>query len=295
MSAAIMPVTAAPERQRQFNDEWAIRYGVLMGGTEVIETPGIGQFYIGHMQIHRRKLTGFTRQQVRGRNEAEDSAALDQPGGALFQVSPLESAKLVDKSPAVCMREAIVMMGHKGFFNSQALMGDESTADQIFNAVLPENVQAQPLVDVIEYLQGLEVYESAFIPDALKPRTEQFRMECLQGGYIAREFLTSYCNAVTEEVEQKKSKYRIDEVVKAYFWELKRTLPQDKPQEATRELGMSIANAMAPQVSERELVAMEEANRLKAEELALRRLELEQKQSPAVGDSPQKPTNRGGK
>ena len=290
-----MPTTAAPERQRVFNDEWAVRYGVLMGGTETIDTPGIGQYWIGHSQIHRRKLMGFTRQQVRGRNEAEDSAALDAPGGALLQASPLESAKLMDKSPAVCMREAIVMMGHKGFFNSQALMGDEINADRIFNAILPETVQVKPLVDVIDYLQVLEVEKMTFLPDALKSQAERFRMESLQGGYVAREFLSGYCNSITDEVEQKKSKYRIDDVVKSYFWELKRTLPQDKPAEATRELGMSIAGAMAPQTSEREMLAMEEANRLHAEELELRRQELAIKQSSAVDGSTKPSTNKGGK
>lgn len=270
-----MPTTAAPERQRQFNDEWAVRYGVLMGGTEVIDTPGIGQYWIGHSQIHRRKLMGFTRQQVRGRNEAEDSAALDAPGGALLQASPLESAKLMDKSPAVCMREAIVMMGHKGFFNSRVLMGDESTADQIFNAVLPEVVAIKPLVDVIKHLQDLDVYQSQFLKGELKSRAEMFRQECLQGGYVAREFMTGYTNSITEEIEQKKTKHRVDSVDIAYFWELKRTLPQDKPAEATEALGKSIAGAMAPKVSERELAAMEEANQLKREELELKRAEIE--------------------
>lgn len=280
-----MPQTAAPERQRVFNDEWAVRYGVLMGGTETVDTPGIGQYWIGHSQIYRRKLMGFTRQQVRGRNEAEDSAALDAPGGALLQASPLESAKLMDKSPAVCMREAIVIMGHKGFFNSRALMGNEDTADQIFNAVLPENVQVQPLVDVLDYLRDLDIYASTFLKADLKPIAEQFRNECLQGGYVAREFLSGYCNSVTDEIEQKKTKYRVDDVVRSYFWELKRTLPQDKPAEATAQLGKEIAGAIAPQTSERELNAMEEANRLHAEELELRRQELAMKQSPAVGDS----------
>lgn len=281
-----MPQTAAPERQRIFNDEWAVRYGVLMGGTETVDTPGIGQYWIGHSQIHRRKLMGFTRQQVRGRNEAEDSAALDAPGGALLQASPLESAKLMDKSPAVCMREAIVIMGHKGFFNSRSLMGlSESDANQIFNAVLPEMETIKPLVDVLDYLRDLDIYASTFLKADLKPIAEQFRNECLQGGYVAREFLSGYCNSVTDEIEQKKTKYRVDDVVRSYFWELKRTLPQDKPAEATAQLGKEIAGAMAPQTSERELNAMEEANRLHAEELELRRQELAMKQSPAVGDS----------
>lgn len=289
-----MPVTAAPERQRVFNDEWAVRYGVLMGGTEVIETPGIGQYWIGHSQIHRRKLMGFTRQQVRGRNEAEDSAALDAPGGALLQASPLESAKLMDKSPAVCMRETIVMIGHKGFFNSKALIGlGESDANQVFNAVLPEAEAVKPLVDVLDYLRDLDVYALTFLKADLKPIAEAFRGECQGGGYVAREFLSGYCNSITDEVEQKKSKYRIDDVVRAYFWELKRTLPQDKPAEATRELGLSIANAMAPNVSERELLAMERANELKERELVLREQEI--KQSSPVDGSQTKPSNKGGK
>ena len=66
---------------------------------------------------------GFTRQQVGARNEAADSADLDAPGGGLLMApSPLESRRLRDKSPAVCMREAVQMLGHQGFVNSETLM-----------------------------------------------------------------------------------------------------------------------------------------------------------------------------
>ncbi len=271
--SAILPKTIPYERTRQFQDEWAIRWGVLMGGTEIVETPGIGQYWIGHSEIHRRKLTGFTRQQVGARNEAADSAALDEPGGVMLAPSPLESRRLQDKSPATCMREAIQILGPR-FINSQVLMGDESTAEQIFNAVMPESIQVKPLVDVIEFLENLDVQKSQFLAHDLKPRAEQFRMECLQGGYAARDELTAYTEKIADEITEKKSKHRVDKVDIAYFWELKKTLPEDKPLETTARLGKEIAGAMS-QGSERQLAAMEESNRLKAEELELRRRELE--------------------
>src|SRR5256885_7738502 len=130
--SALMPLTEPVERKQTFQDEWAVRFGVLMGGTKIIRLDGIGQFWVGHSEIPRRELVGFTHQQVRGRNEAEDSAALDEPGGGLLtNPSPLEARRLVDKSPALCMRETFQMIGAKGFINSQALMGDTQNADRI--------------------------------------------------------------------------------------------------------------------------------------------------------------------
>lgn len=278
--SAILPKTIPYERTRQFQDEWAIRWGVLMGGTEVIETPGIGQYWIGHSEIRRRKLTGFTRQQVGARNEAADSAALDEPGGVMLAPSPLESKRLRDKSPAVCMREAVQILP-PGFMNSSVLMGDETTAEQIFNAVLPESIQVKPLVDVIEFLEALNVRESQFLPNDLKARAEEFRLECLHHGKVARQYMTSYTDKIADEINEKKSKHRVDVVDIAYFWELKKTLPEDKPLETTARLGKEIAGAFT-QGNEREIAAREEANRLKAEELEIRRLELGQKGKPEV-------------
>jgi len=270
---AILPSTIPVERTRQFRDEWAIRYGILMGGTEVVETPGIGQYWIGHPRIYRRKLMGFTRQQVGARNEAADSADLDAPGGGLLMApSPLESRRLRDKSPAVCMREAVQILG-PGFVNSETLMGDETTADQIFNAVLPESIQVKPLIDVIEFLQTLDIDTAQFLPKDLKPRAEQFRMELLQGAYVSRDYMTAYTEKIADEINEKKTKHRVDSVDIAYFWELKKTLPEDKPLETTARLGKEIAGAMN-QGNEREIAAMEESNRLKAIELDLRAREL---------------------
>lgn len=293
--SALMPATIPVESTRIFRDEWAIRYGVLMGGTKVIKLDGIGQYWVGHYQIPRRTLVGFTRQQVGGRNEAADSDALDQPGGGLLAPSPLESRRLMDKSPALCMREMVEMYGAKGFFNSQTLMGQEpemiegklvNLADVIFNVVLPPSIAEKPLVDVIEFL-GDDSYitQSQFLNGKLKSRANQFREECLQGGYIARDFMVSYTNAVSEEIgqsgEKKTGKRKVDSVDIQYFWELKKVLPEDRPAQATMALGKEIAGAMGRGNDNSEMVAeMREANRLKAEELEIRRLELAHNMAP---------------
>lgn len=277
---ALMPATIPVESTRIFRDEWAVRYGVLMGGTKVVNLDGIGQYYVGHHQIPRRALIGFTRQVVGGRNEAADSEALDAPGGGLLAPSPLETKRVMDKSPALCMREMIQQYGAKGFFNSQVLMGDEETADQIFNAVLPVNIAALPLVDVIAFLEDESyITKSQFLDSKLKGRANQFREECLQGGYVTRAYLTSYTSAISDEIEsdKKTGKKKVDAVDTEYYWELKLTLPKDKPLEATSMLGREIAGAMSKGNDNSEMVAeMREANRLKAEELEIRRLELGQ-------------------
>lgn len=279
---ALMPATTPVERTRVFQDEWAVRYGILMGGTKVINLDGIGQYFVGHHQIPRRALVGFTRQQVRGRNEAQDSADLDQPGGGLLMASPLDSKRLVDKSPAECMREMIVMQGDKGFVNSRILMGDETTADQLFNVVLPVDIAELPLVDVITFLEDKQYIGKSFLSKELQYRADKLREEdLLPGAYIARAHMTSYTNAVSEEVGQvadgskKTGKRGVDSVDIEYFWELKRTLPKDRPLEATSRLGKEIAGAIGRSNDNSEIAAeMREANRLKAEELEIRRQEL---------------------
>lgn len=277
---SIMPQTLAVERTQIFQDEWAIRYGVLMGGTKIVKLDGIGQFWVGHYEIPRRHLIGFTHQQVRGRNEAEDSAALDEPGGGLLtNPSPLEVRKLVDKSPALCMREMIQMQGAKGFINSQTLMGDTENADRICSMVMPAEVAAMPLVDVLAFMEKSAYVEKAFMDGKLRARAQSFREECLQGGYIARAYMTQYTSAISEEInqsnEKKTGKRGVDSVDTEYFWELKLTLPKDRPLEATTQLGKEIAGAMSKGSDNSAMVAeMKEANRLKAEELELRKLEL---------------------
>lgn len=276
---AVMPQTEPVERKQTFQDEWAVRYGVLMGGTKIIKLDGVGQFWVGHYEIPRRQLVGFTHQQVRGRNEAEDSAALDEPGGGLLSPSPLEVRRLVDKSPALCMRETFQMIGAKGFINSQALMGDTENADRIFSIVLPDSIAILPLVDVIGFLQQSEYVDKAFMDKALRARAQQFREEALQGGFVCRDYMTAYTNAIGDEIgnDKKTGKKIVDSVDTEYFWELKKTLPKDKPLEATSLLGKEIAGALGKSNDNSAMVAaMEEANRLKSEELALRRLELGQ-------------------
>lgn len=279
---ALMPATTAVESTRVFKDEWAIRYGVLMGGTKLVRLDGIGQYWVGHHEIPRRGLVGFTRQQVRGRNEAADTDALDQPGGGLLtDPSPLDSKRLIDKSPALCMREMIQMHGAKGFVNSQTLMGDESTADQIFNVVLPANIAALPLVDVIEYLQDARYIGKSFLADNLKARAEMLREELLQGGFIARDFMVSYTSAISEEIsqsaEKKTGKRAVDAVDREYFWELKKPLPEDRPQLATMALGREIAGALNTGGNRNDdvLAAMMENNRLLAEQNELQRQRLD--------------------
>lgn len=295
--STVMPPTEPVERTRVFQDEWAIRYGILMGGTAIVETPGIGQFWIGHSQIFRRKLHGFTHQQVRGRNEAEDGKYLDEPGGALLGASPLDSARLEDKSPALCMREAIQMLGAKGFVNSQTLMGDKVNADRLFNVVLPPEIAILPLVDVIEFLQDPHYIEKAFADGEFRSRAQRLREnDLLPGAYVARDFMVSYTSAISEEIssDKKTGKKRVDSVDIEYFWELKLTLPKDKPLEATTMLGREIAGAMSKGNDNSAMVAeMKEANRLKAEELDLRRRELESqyREPSTVEDST--PTKRG--
>lgn len=277
-----MPPIDPVERSQVFQDEWAVRYGVLMGGTAVVETPGIGQFWIGHPKVYRRRLMGFTHQQVRGRNEAEDGQYLDEPGGALLGPTPLESARLTDKSPALCMREAIQMLGVKGFVNSQTLMGDKVNADRLFNIVLPPEIANQPLVDVIDFIGKSEYIENALNMDAaLRGRAHNLREELLQGAYISHAYMQQYTSAISEEIsqsaEKKTGKRGVDSVDIEYFWELKLTLPKDRPLEATTMLGREIAGAVSKGNDNSAMVAeMREANRLRAEELELRREELHQ-------------------
>lgn len=276
--SAVMPNTLPVERTKIFQDEWAIRYGVLMGGTKLIKLDGVGQFWVGHYEIPRRQLIGFTHQQVRGRSEAEDSAALDEPGGGLLLgASPLEAKKLMDKSPALCMREMIQMYGAKGFINSQTLMGDTKNADRIFNVVLPNEIAVLPLVDVIDFMQKSEYVDKAFMDNDLRRRAHLFREEGLAGGYIARDYMISYTNAISDEIggDKKTGKKKVDSVDIEYFWELKLTLPKDKPLEATSMLGREIAGAMSKGNDNSALVAaMERQNELKAEENELRRQEI---------------------
>lgn len=274
---AVMPQTEPIERKQAFQDEWAVRYGVLMGGTKIIKLDGVGQFWVGHHEIPRRQLVGFTHQQVRGRNEAEDSAALDAPGGGLLSPSPLEARRLMDKSPALCMREAFQIIGAKGFINSQALMGDTKNADRIFSIVLPDSIAILPLVDVIEFLKKSEYVDKAFMDETLRAQAQLFREEALQGALVSRDYMVSYTNAISDEIgsDKKTGKKQVDSVDIEYFWELRRTLPKDKPLEATTLLGKEIAGAMSKGNDNSEMVAeMREANRLKAEELELRRQEM---------------------
>lgn len=288
----VMPPTDPVERTRVFQDEWAIRYGILMGGTKVVETPGIGQFWIGHPRIFRRTLMGFTHQQVRGRNEAEDGKYLDEPGGALLGPTPLDSARLEDKSPALCMRETIQILGAKGFVNSQTLMGDKTNADRLFNIVLPPEISILPLVDVIAFMEQKDYIDKTMNLDSvLRERAYNLRDELLPGAYISRAYMEQYTAAISEEVgavvdgTKKTGKRGVDSVDVEYFWELKKTLPKDRPLEATTMLGREIAGAMSKGNDNSAMVAaMEEANRLKAEELEIRRMELELRSS--MEDSP---------
>lgn len=300
--SAVMPQTEPVERKRTFQDEWAVRYGVLMGGTKIVKLDGIGQFWVGHHEIPRRQLVGFTHQQVGGRNEAEDSVALDAPGGGLLAASPLESKKLVDKSPALCMREMIQIMGAKGFVNSQVLMGDTETADQIFNAVLPSNIAMLPLVDVIAFLEDpIYITKSEFLKSDLKYRADKFREEeLLPGAYISRAYMTQYTGAISEEigqsVDKKTGKRSVDSVDIEYFWELKMTLPKDRPLEATTNLGKEIANAFAGKGGDTSatVAQMARQNELKEQELELRRQELARSAPKKRGPKPRNPeANKG--
>lgn len=294
LNRAVMPPSEPFERTRTFQDEWAIRYGILMGGTKVVETPGIGQFWIGHPQIFRRRLMGFTHQQIRGRNEAEDGKYLDDPGGTLLGPSPLESAKLEDKSPAICMREALMILGGQGFINITTLTGDKANAERLFNVVLPGDIAELPLVDVIDFMEQPDYVEKALNMDReLRGRAHTLREEMLGGAYISRTYMQTYTSAVSEEIgqfdEKKTGKHKVDDVDRQYFWELKKTLPENRTREANSMLGREIASAM-PRNDNTEMVAeMKEANRLKAEELAIRRLELESTERVAARNPNPKP------
>lgn len=275
--SAVMPATLPVERTRTFQDEWAVRYGVLMGGTKIIKLDGIGQFFVGHHEIPRRQLIGFTSQEVRGRNE--DESILDDPSGSLLGPGPLDQKKLTLKSPALCMREMIQMYGAQGFVNSQTLMGDQTNADRLFNVVLPSEIAELPVVDVIGFLQDSTYVEKAFMDRTLMSRAQQLREECLQGAFISRDYMTMYTNAISEEIgsEKKTGKKKVDSVDIQYYWELKKTLPEDRPLEATTRLGKEIATAMSGTGGTDALVVeMREQNRLKAEENELRRFELSQ-------------------
>src|SRR5262249_49737790 len=277
----IMPPTAPIERQRAIQDEWAVRYGVLMGGTAIADCWGVGEFWKGHNQIYRRCLTGFTHQQVRVRNEAEDSAALDEPGGSLLGDPLREHRRLMDKSPSVCMKEMQMHLGNRCANLGLLLVVPAKKAMDPLNPVLPAEVAARPLVEVIEYLET---------PVTLPSQREALRQELLEGAIINRNYMQIYTDATVEEIGEyatkKTGKFKVDSVDREYFWELKRTLPENVRKETMTELGKEIAVAVAGKGNDSEVAAeMRRANELKAEELELRRRELELKEASFAGAS----------
>jgi hypothetical protein len=197
MSANVQrPVTEGnPVHEAEFSDEWSPRYGFLMGGPVAIDTPGIGEFSTGHPEVRRRAMIEYRRIRVGRRNDSPEALADDSP--ALHEQWDKNPARLRWKSPKECAVDHTEAFAHRGFIVPPSLTGlAYEEAEALVSFVLPSDVAALPLVDVIAHLGALDL--------SFEPQAATLRDQLLAGAHVAQSYISEYVRAIRGEFEMAK-------------------------------------------------------------------------------------------
>jgi hypothetical protein len=234
------PVVAVPETGTKVVNSSAARYGVLMGGPKFVTWEGIGEMAIGHQQIDRRDLTQFLNIDVGRRNESETALNDDRP--ALHMNWYQNPDRIVTKTAFECANDVKTTFGETfGFTVPEILIGlAPEKADSLFDEVLPREVSAGTLKNVITHLSS-KTHEGF--------QAERLREELLTAATVCSTNLTKYVTALKAEAglarEKGTGKRGPDPIEIEYFRELETPLPEEVPALATLAMGQELGKQFA--------------------------------------------------
>src|SRR6266536_1142344 len=185
---------AQPEgNQDAFRNEWADRFGILVGGFRQHQWNLIGDQSIGHYIIERRVWMTFRRLRV-GRRPDFDRA-LDLPENAIQKNWSEQSERLTYKSPRECALDVINAFGEQGFCVPQVLIG-HSDPERLCEKVWPRELRnSRRLFEHIQYFEGFQTDNKD---------EAGLASELLTAAYNSRGFAEQYIANLRREIADEK-------------------------------------------------------------------------------------------
>lgn len=239
-----------------------------MGGPKEILCNGVGEYSVGHdLPMKRREVIEFIGINVGRKNETEEALNNDSPH--LHQDWHRNPARVVYKTPKACAGDVFQMFGLQGFVVPESLIGlPYDDAVRLFETVLPPDVAAQPLADVILHLRYIDSYANN--------NARQLREELLNAAHAAQNWLGKQVLDLKSELSRASKGgpgiRGLDVVHTEYFRELKEPLPEEVPTLATLAMGKELGKQFRDAGSNKTDLLIEQLikqNQLKEEELRL--------------------------
>jgi hypothetical protein len=195
------PVSAIPVPEidpfaRRTHDEVTPRNCVHIGGPARLDlSPLIGEAYVQHAEIHRRRLTLFTEHPVGMRDESPEAEQAYLSAGP--ELEPVRKSKVRMKSPKEDAYQIFKTFGEEGFTVCESLLGlvevkeapdgrkfyNNSKAEKVYQAVIP----AEYMLGGTGTLKGLNRFLSTSasadftaqsgLSEDLLPRADRLRSE----------------------------------------------------------------------------------------------------------------------
>lgn len=216
-------------QESDYQDEWANRFGILVGGVKETPWNGIGENSVGHHRIVRREWVVFTRLRVGRRPEFE--GALDFPENAVQLDWSTNPERLGMKSPRACAGDVLAAFGAQGYCVPKVLVG-HANPEAVCEKVWPREARdGFRLIDHIEYFEGFQSGDETEVRLA-----EELLAKC----YECRGYVQEYVRTIKTEVESKFGLKNLNEPLKQLFEEIGEPLPEQKTALVAQAMGREI-------------------------------------------------------
>lgn len=308
-SISAIPVPEADPFARRTADEVTPRNCVYIGGPVRLDLANlIGESYVQHSEIHRRRLTLFTEHPVGMRDESPEAEQAYLSAGP--EGDPVRKAKVRMKSPKEDAYQIFKTYGEEGFVVCESLLGlvkvreladgrkayDNSQAEAVYAAVVPLEFQPGGDGTLKEFNRFLNTGAAQFTAEAnlsedLTPRADRLRQELRAAAAKSLALWSKHVRSLKGEWDRYRTngagKADFNDAERELFREVGEPLPEERVAQANKAVVQTVVDATAGGGSNDALMLMlrEEREERRAQDVARIEREAERDRRDAERDA----------
>lgn len=289
MSTAYQPISAVPTPEadpfsRRTQDETTPRNCVYVGGPARLDLSNlIGEAYVQHAAVERRRLYVFTEHPVGMRDESPEAEQAYLSAGP--DSEPVRKAKVRMKSPKEDAYQIFKTYGEEGFTVCESLLGlvrvtetpdgrksyDNSKAEAVYAAVVPAEFMPGGSGTLKEFSRFLNSTSAerftieAALSDELAARAPRLRSELAAAAAKSLALWQKHVRSLKGEWDRYRTngqgKADFNEAERELFREVGEPLPEERQANANRKVVETVIEATGGQSDARMLYDILEGER----------------------------------
>jgi hypothetical protein len=261
-----IPTPEADPFARRTADEVTPRNCVYVGGPARLDLSGlIGEAYVQHSEVQRRRLTLFTEHPVGMRDESPEAEQAYLSAGP--EADPVRKAKVRMKSPKEDAYQIFKTYGEEGFVVCESLLGlvevtqgqdgrkfyDNSRAEAVYAAVVPAEFMPGGEGTLKEFNRFLaagaaaQFTAEAGLPADLAPRRDRLRQELRAAAAKSLALWSKHVRSLKGEWDRYRTngegKADFNDAERELFREVGEPLPEERVAQANKAVVQTVVDA----------------------------------------------------